>query len=468
MSSCSAVPFVLCVASWTMAVDPLPVGFAAVDVTPKLPISLNGGMTDRAARIVHDPLHARCLRVGDAAIVVVDSCMVPDGVVTSARAKLGEMKESLGIDPEKLIVSATHTHTAPTLAPTFQSMPDENYVKELPGKIVAAVKAAVAASAPAEVAFGFADEPNQVFNRRWKMKPGTIGPSPFGEMTDKVKMNPGVGNANLVEPAGPTDPQVFALAARTKGGAKPLGLFANYSLHYVGDVQGDAVSADYYGEFARRIKERRGGDNSGFVGVLSNGTSGNINNVNFRVAHPKAPPFGRIKLVADAVADAAEKALAGAKYEPVTVVRSAHRTLMLGVRKPTEAEITRAKGIVAAKKGPQLAGLEEVYAGETLDMANYPDEVPVRVQALRIGTVGIVAIPCEVFVEIGLAIKAQCPLKPTITISLANGYAGYLPTEEHHRLGGYETWRAKSSFLATDAAPKIQAAALELLAEVAR
>ena len=49
------------------------------------------------------------------------------------------------------------------------------------------------------------------------------------------------------------------------------------------------------------------------------------------------------------------------------------------------------------------------------------------VQALRIGDLGIVAIPCEVFVEIGLEIKAKSPLKPTFTIELANGYNGYLP-----------------------------------------
>jgi hypothetical protein len=54
-------------------------------------------------------------------------------------------------------------------------------------------------------------------------------------------------------------------------------------------------------------------------------------------------------------------------------------------------------------------------------------------------------------------------LKPTFTISLANGYSGYLPTPEHHCYGGYETWRARSSFLAVDAEPQIRAAALAQL-----
>ena len=60
--------------------------------------------------------------------------------------------------------------------------------------------------------------------------------------------------------------------------------------------------------------------------------------------------------------------------------------------------------------------------------------------------------PCETFVEIGLEIKKQSPLKPTFTIELANGYNGYLPTPEQHKLGGYETWRARSSYLEVDAA----------------
>ena len=63
-------------------------------------------------------------------------------------------------------------------------------------------------------------------------------------------------------------------------------------------------------------------------------------------------------------------------------------------------------------------------------------------------------------------LKAQSPFKPTAVFSLANGYNGYLPTPEHHRLGGYETWRAKSSYLEVDAAPKITSKLLELLKSV--
>ena len=72
----------------------------------------------------------------------------------------------------------------------------------------------------------------------------------------------------------------------------------------------------------------------------------------------------------------------------------------------------------------------------------------------------------SVFVEIGLELKEKSPFKSTFTISLANGYNGYLPTPEHHALGGYETWRARSSYLEVEASPKITAKMLDLLASV--
>ena len=141
---------------------------------------------------------------------------------------------------------------------------------------------------------------------------------------------------------------------------------------------------------------------------------------------------------------------------------------LTGVRLPDEGEIKRAKAILAAAKKPVLTGLPEVYARETVLMAKFPPKVNVILQALRVGELGIVANPCETFVEIGLEIKKESPLKQTFTIELANGYNGYLPTPEHHELGGYETWRARSSYLEVNASNAIIATWLELLKEVAK
>jgi hypothetical protein len=122
------------------------------------------------------------------------------------------------------------------------------------------------------------------------------------------------------------------------------------------------------------------------------------------------------------------------------------------------------KAAAAGKK--VLTTQPEVYARETVLLAKYPAKVPVILQAIKIGELGIVANPCETFVEIGLEIKKNSPLRPTFTIELANGYNGYLPTPEHHKLGGYETWRARSSYLEAGASPKIIDTWMQLLREV--
>ena len=105
---------------------------------------------------------------------------------------------------------------------------------------------------------------------------------------------------------------------------------------------------------------------------------------------------------------------------------------------------------------------------ETVLLAKYLPTVKVKIQAIRIGELGIVAIPCEVFTQIGLDIKKRSPLKPTFTIELANSYNGYLPTPDQHKLGGYETWRARSSYLEVEASTKITKTVMDLLANVAK
>src|SRR5690606_34223888 len=130
---------------------------------------------------------------------------------------------------------------------------DEGYLAFLSERIGDAIIRANENLVPAKIGWSSGQEPNQVFNRRWKMKPGTPLLNPFGGQ-DQVKMNPGIGNPALLEAAGPTDPEVFVLSFQTLEG-KPLGVFSNYSLHYVGGVKGGDISADYYGMYSRRVQE---------------------------------------------------------------------------------------------------------------------------------------------------------------------------------------------------------------------
>jgi hypothetical protein len=277
-------------------------------------------------------------------------------------------------------------------------------------------------------------------------------------------MNPGVQNPDLLEPAGPTDPAVTVLSVRDMSD-KAVSLMANYSLHYVGGVP--ALSADYFGAFAGLIGPKLGAMDKDSVGILSNGTSGDVNNINFREPSPKRMPGEQARLVAEAVADAAKKAADGAAYNRFVTLRSEEKEIELRVRKPTAEEVKRAQGILDGVKGRELRGADEVYARETVLIAKYPDSVKLKLQVMRVGQLGIVAIPCEVFTDIGLSIKKTRSLfKTSFVVSLANGYNGYLPTPAHHALGGYETWRARSSYLEVTASDKIEETVSELFREL--
>jgi len=460
------------IALFLLAVSPLiaqekkfRAGAFAQDITPvKFPISVNGGMSDRQATKAYDRLHARCLVLDDGtttiAFAVCDSCMIPREVTDPAKELV---RKAIGLAPERILISATHTHTAPTVAGVFQSDPDADYQKYLTEKIAAGIIQAQKRLAPAKVGWGVGKDTTQLFNRRWHVKPGSmLLQDPFGKGTDKVRMNPGYQHADLIEPAGPIDPDVSIVSVQTPAG-KPVALLANYCLHYVGGVP--ALSADYFAIFAERMRTLLDADDA-FVGIMSNGTSGNINNVNYGKPGPGKKAEGeQARLVAESVAKAAFDAHKQVQHRDWVSLKTAQKEIELGVRLPEPDEVKRAEGIVAEAKGV-LKSQPQVYARETLLMAKYPAKVNVILQAIRIGDLGIVANPCETFVEIGLEIKKSSPLKHTFTIELANGYNGYLPTPEHHALGGYETWRARSSYLEANASRAIVATWGDLLKQV--
>jgi hypothetical protein len=117
-----------------------------------------------------------------------------------------------------------------------------------------------------------------------------------------------------------------------------------------------------------------------------------------------------------------------------------------------------------SKLFPRMETMEQVYARETVLLADFTAKVSAPLQIMKIGDLHVSAIPAEVFVEIGLELKKRH--SPTFTVSLANAYHGYLPTPEHHALGGYETWRARSSCLEVNASTKIIAGLEELFEQL--
>ena len=159
-------------------------------------------------------------------------------------------------------------------------------------RIADGVQRAINHLAPARVGWATGSEPRHVFNRRWFLKPGTMPMNPFGSTNDLVKMNPGRASKDLDRPSGPTDPEVVLLSLQSPEG-KPIAVMANYSLHYVGGVPGGHISADYFGIYCEELKRLRDGSDPDrpFVALLANGTSGDINNINFRTPRGKKEPY---------------------------------------------------------------------------------------------------------------------------------------------------------------------------------
>lgn len=453
-----------CFLASTLTAAEFRAGAATSNITPELGSSINGGFQDGEAKFIHDELHARCLALDDGktklVFVVADSCVIGRGIFDEAKKMVNE---ATGLPVENMMMSATHSHSCGTLQAVGQSEPSPIYQRFVARRIADGVRCALNNLAPAKIGHGTASVPHQVFNRRWKMKPGSIAPTPLGVTTDQVKTNPGIKNPNLVEPAGPTDPEVGFISVQSPDG-KPIALLANYSLHYVGGVGPGHISADYFGAFAMKIGQLLGAGPE-FVGIMSNGTSGDINNIDFRGSQEKQPPYGRIQIVANDVAQAVAAALKTVKHSDSAPLAVAQKEIELAVRLPKPGEVEQArKAVKSSKLYPRMETMEQVYARETVLLADFPAKVSAPLQVMKIGDLHVSAIPAEVFVEIGLELKKRH--SPTFTVSLANAYHGYLPTPEHHALGGYETWRARSSYLEVDASTKILAGLEELFVKL--
>jgi neutral ceramidase len=445
-------------------------GAATSNITPPLGMDIIGGFNPSPSTHVHDELHARCLVLDDGktrlAFAVCDLVGIHRLVCEKARASIAERSK---IPPTHVLISATHTHSASSALGKDRFRHDQEldeYQTFVARRIADGVACAINNLRPAQIAFGTAEAPEHLFNRRWFMKPGTMPQNPFGTADDLVKMNPGAGNANLSEPAGPTDPTISFLALREPGG-RPISVFAAYSLHYVGGVGNGHISADYFAIFANhlgRLLDAERPDRP-FVGIMANGTSGDVNNINFRQPRPRQQPYEQMRYVAEDVAAKVHAAMKDVKYQDHVTLDARFREPTIAWRHPTPEQLEWAKKTVSAGRKPGDPGNSFAYAERALRMQDYPATTTVPLQALRIGDVCIGTMPVEVFTEIGLEFKQKCPLQPAFMVELAGGSFGYLPTPRQHKLGGYETWLGTNR-LEIEASDKLLAELLAMSEEL--
>ncbi len=449
------------------AANPLLAAAVKQKITPPLGLPIVGNWDSPLATKIHDDLHVRCLALSDGETTIVfaicDNVGVPREVFDQARKLIDAETD---VPSANVLMASTHTHSAVSARGGREVDGEaimDSYQTLVARRIADGVASAVERLEPAKIGWGSVDEASEVHNRRWYVSDPKLLVNPFGE-TDKVKMNPPKGSDVLIKPAGPIDPEVSFVSVQSLDG-KPIAMLANYSLHYVGGVPDGEVSADYFGMFSERIGGQIGGDEN-FVAMMTNGTSGDINNYQFRERSESLPSYQRIEEVSKLIADRVAESYASIEYQSSVPLAAVSEELVLQIRKP-DAEMKRYFASLAGEEvdPKSIHRLAMNYAKRVEKLAEGPDDVSVLLQAFRVGDLGITAIPFEVFAETGLDLKRRNPFSDSFTIELANGGYGYLPTPAQHELGGYETWMGTNR-VQLDASERITDVLLALLNEL--
>lgn len=424
--------------SHALATEPLEAGVALVDITPPVPFRMCGYFFERLSTGTKDPLFARAVvfQQGNetAALVFCDLVGVPLDISTAARKAI---HEKAGIPVANTAITGTHTHTGPlyytVLSDYFHEQTTAKngsdpydiapYRAMLIEKLAEAVSQAKASLAPVTLTTGYAIEDRISFNRRFIMKDGSVG------------WNPGALNPNIVRPAGPIDPQVGIVLLSSLGKAERQAAIVSFAMH-LDTTGGTLYSADYVKSLSERLKREFGPN---FKTLFGTGTCGNINHLDVsKQEQRKASDLG--EMLGDTVAKAIRGDVLSGGREPALAVRSAK--VLAPLQKYRPDEIATAMANMERVGARDLAFLETVEACKIVDIERLKkagDEVPLEVQVFRLdGDTVIVSLPSEVFVELGLAIKAASPFKTTLVVELANDDVAYIPNKQAFAEGNYE------------------------------
>ena len=438
-------------------------GTHIVDITPtQFPVLVNAMFTERVSTNVTDRLHVRALALHDGTtpvvLAVVDSCMVARDLLDRAKEQASRVT---GIPTDHMLVSCTHTHSAPSAMGCLGSRMDTNYARFLEPKIAEAITGAARDMVPARIGWGSVEAWEHTFNRRWIRRPDRMLTDPFGQKNIRAHMHPGHQSPDAVGPSGPVDPELSVLALQTLDG-KYLGVLGNFSQHYYGS---SLVSSDYYGRFCSYLKEFLGSEGVGvdarFLAIMSQGTSGDLMWMDYGAPAREIGYDAYARELATKATEVARKI----RFQEWVPLGMAERKIELNYRAPDGDRLVWARRMAQTFEGRLPQTLPEVYSLEAIALHERP-RTELKLQALRIGDLAINALPNEVFALTGLKLKAQSPFAQTFNIELANGAEGYIPPPEQHRLGGYTTWPARTAGLEERAEPRIVETLLGMLEDL--
>lgn len=438
----------LLVAAAAVAAEPaFQAGFAERDITPEIGMEAPGGYGKAYHRSLHDACKVRAavFGVGPArvAIVGIDALFIRRPTVQAVRR---DIQEKCGISPEAVMIAASHSHAAGPIGfylpgefddapPLVKSLVYDKtvtahpeYLARVEREIVAAVVAADAGKVNARCAAGFGREEQAAFNRRFRMRGGFA-------MT-----HPGQGNPDILEPAGPIDPQVGVLGAWSADG-QFLGCIVNFACH--GTTGPGGISADWIYYLEKTIRGLMG-DKA--VVVFMPGMAGDVTQVDNRNPH-QIKQFGEIsaRYVGGRVGAEAIRTLLAIEQAagPLAPIAAQNEVLKIKRRAPKPQRVAEALKLVQQDPS-KVDATEWTFAKEIVVLDARIKKEPiadVEVQAVQVGPVVLLSCPAEYFCQYGLDIRAGSRFPFTFPVSLANDCIGYVPTEEAlgPHGGGYET-----------------------------
>jgi hypothetical protein len=437
---------------FVLGAEMLRIGAAETEITPPLGYPVAGYYSERLATGTRDPLKAKAIVFhGEGASAALVVCDLTGIAVDLTREVRKIAAEKTGIPADRIVLSATHSHTAPDYQrDLYMFLGDEAAKKqatEYPATLIARIAEAIvqahAAAEPATIQIASAKQETPIaFNRRFVMRDGA------------VRTWMGLDNPEVVRAAGPIDPEVGVMVARTTGD-KPLAALSNFALH-LDTVGGTLWSADYP-YYVEQAVRRSLGDSA--VSIFGNGCCGDINHID-----PSRKERNTTEMIGTSLGATVVSAFDSLETvsEPRLAVRTAVTPLPLQL--VSSEEIPRAESLIAAaKRGENVDFFDHVTAyknvlidhllrkqpsrtNETLSFglshawAGIGETLPVEVQVIAIGRdLAIVCLPGEVFVNLGLAIKQASPFRQTMVIELSScDETIYIPTRAAYAGGSYE------------------------------
>lgn len=445
-------------------------GFATTDITPPVGWRRAGSYTEFVSAGVRDPLFAKALVLSQNGTVVAfvgnDLCSVPRELTDRARQRASE---KTGIPFTNIVITATHTHGGPEYFGPLRDFLHARALKENNGtdprepldyqawlveRWAEVIVKAHATRRLASLSVCVPQAPGLAFNRRFLMKDGSTG------------WNPGKLNTNIFRPLGPTDPDLPCVLARDAATARPLGSLTVFAMHTA--IYGGApFGACYPGHLQAQLRRLLGAPD--FTSVFGEGCAGDVNHIDVSRADPQDgetyPPVVGARL--------AEVIVAGLPFaRAIAPNQLAMRSLTIysPVTPVSEAEYAAARQLMENLDRADAPFLTTVDAWRKIFRHEYwrkhGGKLPQEIQAIRLDcdTV-IVTLPHEVFVELGIAIKAASPFRTTIVVSLANDLDFYIPTRRAFEEGHYEPTTCP---LEPGCGELLAQAAIELLGELKR